>query len=45
MFPNLGQILQKPILGGIFQADLERLREIVESRHAESVAGAGTDAG
>ena len=25
-FPNIGQLLQKPILGAIFQADLERLR-------------------
>jgi uncharacterized membrane protein len=40
-FPYLGQILQKPILGAIFQTDLERFREIVESRHAEAVAGAG----
>jgi uncharacterized protein YndB with AHSA1/START domain len=39
--PSLGQILQKPILGAIFQGDLERLREMVESRHAEAVAGAG----
>lgn len=39
--PHLGQILQKPILGAIFQTDLERLRETVESRHAESVAGDG----
>jgi carbon monoxide dehydrogenase subunit G len=45
LFPHLGQLLQKPILGGIFQADLERLREIVESQHAEAIAGAGVDAG
>ncbi len=45
LFPHLGQLLQKPILGGIFQADLERLREIVESQHAEAIAGAGADAG
>ncbi len=44
LFPNLGQLLQKPILAGIFQADLERLREIVESRHAEAIAGGGADA-
>lgn len=44
-FPNLGQIAQKPILGAIFQADLERLKEIVESQHAEAVAGTGVDAG
>jgi uncharacterized protein YndB with AHSA1/START domain len=44
-FPNLGQIAQKPILGAIFQADLERLKEIVESQHAESIAGTGADAG
>ncbi len=45
LFPHLGQLLQKPVLGGIFQADLERLREIVESQHAELVAGTGADAG
>ena len=45
LFPHLGQLLQKPILGGVFQADLERLREIVESQHAEAIAGAGVDAG
>ena len=45
LFPHLGQLLQKPIMGAIFQADLERLREIVESRHAEMVGGAGADAG
>lgn len=43
LFPNLGQLLQKPVLGAIFQADLERLREIVESRHAEATGG--VDAG
>jgi hypothetical protein len=45
IFPHLGQLLQKPIMGAIFQADLERLREIVESEHAEAIAGAGADAG
>jgi hypothetical protein len=45
LFPHLGQLLQKPILGAIFQADLERLREIVESEHAEATAGTGADAG
>ena len=45
IFPHLGQLLQKPVMGAIFQADLERLREIVESEHAEAMAGAGTDAG
>ena len=45
LFPNIGQLFQKPIMGAIFQADLERLREIVESRHAEAIAGTGTDAG
>lgn len=43
-FPHLGQLLQKPVLGAIFQADLERLREILESAHAEATAGSGTDA-
>jgi hypothetical protein len=45
IFPHLGQLLQKPVMGAIFQADLERLREIVESEHAEAVAGAGADGG
>ncbi len=45
VFPHLGQLLQKPIMGAIFQADLERLREIVELEHAEAMAGAGADAG
>jgi len=45
VFPNLGQIVQKPILGTIFQGDLERLKELVESQHAESIAGTGADAG
>ncbi|HSW41629.1 MAG TPA: SRPBCC family protein [Patescibacteria group bacterium] len=45
VFPHLGQLLQKPILGAIFQSDLERLREIVESEHAEAMAGAGADGG
>ena len=45
LFPNLGQLVQKPILGAIFQADLERLKEIVEARHAEAIGGTGTDAG
>jgi uncharacterized membrane protein len=31
VFPYLGAIVQRPILGAIFQADLERLRELVES--------------
>jgi hypothetical protein len=44
LFPHLGQLLQKPVMGAIFQADLERLREIVESRHAEATAGGGADA-
>jgi hypothetical protein len=47
LFPNLGQLIQKPILGAIFQADLERLKEMVEARHAEAIGGtgAGADAG
>lgn len=44
-FPNLGQLIQKPILGAIFQADLERLKEMVEARHAEAIGGTGADAG
>jgi uncharacterized membrane protein len=31
VFPYLGAIVQRPILGAIFQADLQRLRELVES--------------
>ena len=45
IFPTLGQVLQKAILGGIFQADLERLREIVETSWAEATAPAVADAG
>jgi hypothetical protein len=45
LLPNLGQLIQKPILGAIFQADLERLKEMVEARHAEAIGGAGADAG
>jgi uncharacterized protein YndB with AHSA1/START domain len=45
VFPALTQALQKPVLGGIFQADLERLKEIVEAGWAEAHAGAGADAG
>lgn len=44
LLPHLGQLVQKPILGAIFQADLERLKEMVESSHAEAVAGGGADA-
>jgi uncharacterized membrane protein len=45
VFPSLGQLLQKPILGAIFQADLERLKEMVEAGHAEATANAAADAG
>jgi uncharacterized protein YndB with AHSA1/START domain len=34
VFPYLGAIVQAPILGAIFQADLERLRELVEADDA-----------
>jgi uncharacterized protein YndB with AHSA1/START domain len=43
ILPALTQALQKPVLGGIFQADLERLKEIVEAGWAEAHAGAGAD--
>jgi hypothetical protein len=33
VFPHLGARLQAPVLGAIFQADLERLRAIVEADH------------
>ena len=45
IFPHLGQLLQKPVMGAIFQADLERLREIVESEHAEAMANLGSRGG
>ena len=32
-------------MGAIFQADLERLREIVESEHAEAMANSGSRGG
>lgn len=41
LFPNLGQLIMKPILGASFQADLERLKEMVEARYAETVGGDG----
>ena len=45
ILPNLTQVLQKPILGGVFQSDLERLKEMVEAGWAEATGGAGADAG
>jgi uncharacterized membrane protein len=39
LLANLGTIVQAPILGRIFQADLERLRTIVEGDRAGSAAG------
>jgi len=45
LFPNLASWSRRPILGAIFQADLERLKEMVEARHAEAIGGAGADAG
>ena len=45
LLPTLTQAFEKPILGGIFQADLERLKEIVEASWAEAHAGTGADAG
>ena len=34
ILPNLGSLVQAPILGRIFQADLERLKALVESARA-----------
>jgi hypothetical protein len=31
LFPNLGSLVQGPILGRIFQADLDRFATIVEA--------------
>jgi uncharacterized protein YndB with AHSA1/START domain len=31
VFPHLGAVLQRPVLSRIFQADLDRMRDIVES--------------
>jgi hypothetical protein len=45
ILPTLGQLLQKAIVGGIFQADLERLKEMVEASYAEATAPARADAG
>ncbi len=36
--PHLGAALLAPVLGGVFQADLERLRDLVES-DARATAG------
>lgn len=32
VLPHLGALIQRPILGAVFQADLERLRDQIESR-------------
>lgn len=34
LFPHLGALVQRPILGAVFQADIERLRDLVERQHA-----------
>jgi uncharacterized membrane protein len=40
VLPNLGSLVQAPILGRIFQADLERLKALVEGgRAADGTAG------
>jgi uncharacterized membrane protein len=44
VLPNLGSIIQGPILGRIFQADLERLKVLVESGRAPSGSAAGVPA-
>ena len=39
ILPNLGAAIGQPILSAIFQADLERLRDLVEGRTVEPAAG------
>ena len=38
VLPNLGSLVQAPILGRVFQADLERLKALVEGRPLPGVA-------
>lgn len=41
VFPHLGALIQRPILGAVFQADLEHLRDLVESGGTRAVADSG----
>lgn len=41
ILPHLGSMVQAPILGRIFQADLERLKVLVEAERAGLALGAG----
>lgn len=43
VLPNLGSLVQAPILGRVFQADLERLKRLVEGERATDPA-AGAEA-
>lgn len=40
VLPNLGAVIQAPILGRIFRADLERFRALAEARATTAAAGA-----
>ena len=40
ILPNLGSMIQGPILGRVFQADLERLKSLVETDRAGTELGA-----
>jgi len=44
VLPHFGALVQRPILGAVFQADIERLRDLVERRPASHPAGAGNPA-
>jgi uncharacterized membrane protein len=44
VLPNLGSLVQGPILGRIFQADLERLKVLVEGERTASGSDAGMPA-
>ena len=42
ILPHLGAIIQRPILGAVFQADLEHLRDLVESGGIRAVTDSDT---
>jgi len=41
VLPHLGALIQRPILGAVFQADIERLRDLVERQPATHAADTG----
>ncbi len=41
LLPNLGSLLQAPILGRVFQADLDRLKGLIEAARSELVVARG----